>query len=110
MFYDALVSQNYVGQLIQIWGHVGVYSYGYAFTYRQELGWKVFQNVKRKFQYKILETRPEFLGKKYSDVRTHTQRYLRTSLLTCIHTYPNYVFFPPIVWKEHVWNERWIYF
>jgi hypothetical protein len=41
------------------------------------------------------ETRPLFLGKKNSEVRTHTQRYLRTSLLTRIHTYPNYVFFFP---------------
>lgn len=40
------------------------------------------------------ETRPVFLGKKDSDVRMRTQRYLRTSLLTCIHTYRNYVFSP----------------
>jgi len=48
------------------------------------------------------ETRPVFLGKKDSDVRTHTQRYLRRSLLTCIHTYHNYVFFPQF-------SERSIY-
>jgi len=39
----------------------------------------------------MLETRLVFLGKKDSDVCTHTQRYQRTSLLTCIHTYPNYM-------------------
>jgi hypothetical protein len=55
-----------------------------------------------------------FLGKKYSDLRMHTQRYLRTSLLTCILTYPNYVCVcvwvcvcvcvcvPPILGKERV--------
>jgi ribulose-5-phosphate 4-epimerase/fuculose-1-phosphate aldolase len=41
------------------------------------------------------ETRPVFLGKKDSDVHTHTQIYQRTSLLACIHTYPNYAFFLP---------------